>query len=332
VRIKEYVKVQILQMIYNLKDSLFLDLDFFVYVPINLHLWRSYALLSNEINTYAYIHNSIKKSIDSLGLMSSVASIRPLFVCCRMISDLDPFRLVLFFSIVTALTTWLGALPFAFAPHMSKKRFSAANALAAWLMLAASFWLVYEWVSFWDWEVIGWMLLGLVAILTAKRLLWNNSENVHIWWFHGKSAVKMLLIVWVMTVHSFSEWIAIGVWFWPSVELWLLISIALALHNIPEWLAISVILVPRGVSWRKAWLRSIFTSLPQPLMALPAFLFVQHFQPLLPYGLGFAAGAMIRMSVSELLPDAFKHSSKENVATVTTIAIAAMVLFQSLLG
>jgi zinc transporter, ZIP family len=54
-------------------------------------------------------------------------------------------------------------------------------------------------------------------------------------------------------------------------------------------------LVPFEESPRSAAAWSIFSSLPQPLMAVPAYLAVQTFRPLLPAGLGFAAGAMTWM-------------------------------------
>jgi len=70
------------------------------------------------------------------------------------------------------------------------------------------------------------------------------------------------------------------------------ITTAIAIHNIPEGLAICLVLIPRGTSVTKASLWSIFTSLPQPLMAVPAYIFVLVFEPLLPIGLGFVIGAL----------------------------------------
>jgi zinc transporter, ZIP family len=109
------------------------------------------------------------------------------------------------------------------------------------------------------------------------------------------------------------------------------IVLAIAVHNIPERLAISLVLVPRGVGVGRAALWSVFSSLPQPLMAVPAFLFVAFFEPLLPFGLGFAGGAMIWMVFSELVPDALEETRSELVAVVVTLAVAAMVAFQFLI-
>lgn len=77
-------------------------------------------------------------------------------------------------------------------------------------------------------------------------------------------------------------------------------------------------------------MRSIFSSLPQPLIAVPAFIFVTMFQPLLPWGLGFAGGAMLWMSFSELLPEAINDTPSEIIATIATLSIACMVLLEHL--
>jgi zinc transporter ZupT len=108
----------------------------------------------------------------------------------------------------------------------------------------------------------------------------------------------------------------------------LFITLAIAIHNIPEGIAIGIGLVPEGMKWWKAALWSVFSSLPQPLMAVPAFLFVEYFEPALPVGLGLAAGAMIWMVFSELVPEALEDASPSSVATTVTIAVAAMVGMQ----
>jgi len=110
-----------------------------------------------------------------------------------------------------------------------------------------------------------------------------------------------------------------------------LIAIAIAVHNIPEGLAISLVLVPRGVSVGRAAGWSIFSSLPQPLMALPAFLFVETFAPFLPAGLGFAAGAMLWLVVAELVPEALRETRPGPVVATIAASTGAMVGFQLLL-
>jgi len=115
-----------------------------------------------------------------------------------------------------------------------------------------------------------------------------------------------------------------------TTELGVFITTAIAIHNIPEGLAICLILIPRGTPVWKGSLWSIFTSLPQPLMAVPAFLFVTAFTPLLPVGLGIAAGAMIWMVFSELIPDAIEKTSGGTVGIVVTLAMVALWAFQQL--
>ena len=63
-------------------------------------------------------------------------------------------------------------------------------------------------------------------------------------------------------------------------------------------------------------------------MAVPAFLFVQFFEPALPVGLGVAAGAMIWMVFSELVPESLEDASPDSVATAVTVAVTAMVAMQ----
>ena len=238
---------------------------------------------------------------------------------------------VFLFALLTAVATGLGAVPFAFAKHPTRRWLGVSNAVAAGLMLAASFGLIYEGVNHGPFRTLAGALLGLGFIVAARRLLRQDERPAVFAGMGGLDARKALLIVGVMTLHSFTEGVAIGVSFGGGEALGLFISLALTVHNIPEGLAISLVLVPRGVGWVRAAWWSIFSSLPQPLMAVPAFLFVELFRPLLPYGLGFAAGAMIWMVFSELVPDALEEASENLIAVVITLSIVAMVAFQVLI-
>ena len=102
--------------------------------------------------------------------------------------------------------------------------------------------------------------------------------------------------------------VGIGVAFSSAHNFGIYISLVLAVHNIPEGLAVALVMVPRGASILNAALWAIFTSLPQMLMAVPAFIFTNWFHPLLPLGLGFAGATMVHVSLFELLPEALKVS------------------------
>ncbi len=239
--------------------------------------------------------------------------------------------LVFSYALLTALATGLGALPFLLIRTLSPRVLGFGNALAAGLMLTASFNLVYEGLEYsMPLTVLG-ILAGLGFIVLSRRWLAHRDppgvENLQ-----GADALQALLIVGVMTLHSFAEGIGVGVAFGGGQDFGTFISLAIAVHNIPEGLAIALVLIPKGVSALRAGLWSVVSSLPQPLMAVPAFVFVALFAPLLPFGLGLAAGAMIWMAFSELLPEALAEVSHEGAAVTVTVAVAAMTAFQVLIG
>lgn len=237
--------------------------------------------------------------------------------------------LVFVYALITALATGLGALPFVFFRSVSAGSIAYANAVAAGLMLGASLGLVEQGTVFGRPETLVGAVIGVLFILGAQRILGRHDEEEVVFEaVRGEGARRMLLMVVVMTVHSFSEGVAVGVSFGGGITLATVITVAIAIHNIPEGVAITAVLRPQGVPLWKCAGWSILSSLPQPIMAVPAFLFVHVFEPALPYGFGFAAGAMIFMVLVELLPEAFQQGRRAGVATTATTATIAMVLFQ----
>ncbi len=244
---------------------------------------------------------------------------------------------VLIAATITAVATGFGALPFLFLNEFDKGWLGLGNAFAAGLMLGASIGLVIEGVTL---QNVGQPVLRLligaaiggVAVHLAQRALADQDEEFAIGQMQGANAVQMLMIVGIMTAHSFAEGIGVGVSYGDGHTFGAFISVAIAIHNIPEGLAISLILIPRGTGVLRAALWSMFSSIPQPLMAVPAFLFVLIFRPLLPAGLGLAAGAMIWMVFKELLPEALEHAPARLVYPIMAVALVGMMAFQLLIG
>ena len=236
---------------------------------------------------------------------------------------------VLIAATLTAVATGLGALPFLFVRRLSLFWVSIANAAAGGFMFAATHSLVAEGVTISPARLVAGMVIGLVGIVIGKMLI-VEREHASIAGLVKLDARKAMLFIGVMTAHSFAEGVGVGVSFGGSGELASFITAAIAVHNIPEGLAISLVLVPRGVPVWQAALWSIFTSLPQPLMAVPSYLAVTAFEPFLPVGFGIAAGAMVWMVFAELIPDANKNASSNTVGITVTLAFAFMIAFQYL--
>lgn len=248
---------------------------------------------------------------------------------------------VWYFGWISALSTGLGVLPLVVAPKLDTFWVGISNAIAAGMMIAASYSLMVEGCSFDEPDDISQLSstartflgagLGLAFIVGTKNFL-EQHEELHIGSLAGADFRRVLLIIFVMTLHSFSEGVGIGVSFGGEngSELGVFISASLAVHNVPEGLAVAVVLLPRRVSKLTAALWCILTSIPQPIMAVPAFLFVHYFIPILPVGLGFAGGAMAWVASFELLAEAFEDTKSTTLTVViSTASFAVMMALQN---
>lgn len=241
-----------------------------------------------------------------------------------------PVLTVFVVAAITAVATGLGALPFLFSRDIDRRWLGHANAAAAGLMLAACYGLISEGIALDPARLLFGMITGLGGILLGERFV-RGRDDLDIAELSGLDARKALLIIGVMTAHSFAEGIGVGVSFGGTGELAGFISTAIAVHNIPEGLAISLVLIPRGTPVWKAALWSIFSSLPQPLMAPPAYLFIETFALFLPVGLGIAAGAMFWMVFAEIVPEANRDAAPSRVGITVALSFVAMLAFQYLL-
>lgn len=243
---------------------------------------------------------------------------------------------------ITAATTGLGALPFLCLRRLSHRLIAVCNAVAAGMMLAASIGLVAEGCMEETtpdtalMPAVRLLLGGYLGVGFVRASSWLVGETDAFELVHEATAGtaggaldmrRAMLIMAVMTVHSFTEGAAVGVSY-HSRSLGGFISATLAIHNIPEGIAIACILIPRGFTVLSTALWCIFSSLPQPIMAVPSYLFVDAFRFITPIGYGFSAGAMGFVAIFELLFEAREHISAAKAYSIMLASLFAMGLVQ----
>ncbi len=241
-------------------------------------------------------------------------------------------NLVLVFvaGLLTAFATGLGALPFFVLSDVSDRWNVVLWGVASGIMVSASvFGLVGEGLAEAEGTpvpalgttlplgMVAGLALGVVLVVASHRVLTDAEIDPR--QYEAADFRKLVLVLGVLTVHSFPEGVAIGVSFadlgLASADALLLagvsipllavfMTVAISIHNVPEGVAISIPLQAMGVSkWRMVWW-AVFSSLPQPVGAVLAFAFVRIARDFLPVGFGFAAGAMIYLVATEFIPEA----------------------------
>ncbi len=230
---------------------------------------------------------------------------------------------------LTMLATGLGAIPVAFSRTLPRAVLDAGYALAGGMMVAVSFFdLVLPGLERGEtWQLAVGLVLGGFFFWLGDRYLEGKDWSVA--GLQGAGARRVLLILGTMFVHSFPEGVAVGVGYASGdIGLGVFIAVAIAIHNIPEGLAISLPLAAEGVGFGRCFGYSVLSSLPQPLAVIPAVLLIWLFRPLLPFGLGFAAGAMIYLVLAELIPESMVASGKHLTAWGFLAGFVIMMLAQ----
>ena len=117
------------------------------------------------------------------------------------------------------------------------------------------------------------------------------------------------MLVLAITIHNFPEGLAVGVAF-GAVETGSMtirearaLAWGIGLQNFPEGLAVSMPLYRQGMSsWQSFWFGQL-SGMVEPIAGVLGALLIQYANPVLPYALSFAAGAMIYVVVDDLIPE-----------------------------
>ncbi len=206
---------------------------------------------------------------------------------------------------------------------------------AAGVMIAASYWSLLSpaiqmaeasgqaaWVP----AAVG-FLLGGAFLWLVDRLLPHLHMGMPAEGAEGlkTSWRRVVLLVLAITLHNIPEGLAVGVGFGavaaglPAASLTGAIALALGigLQNFPEGMAVSAPLRREGMSPLRSFWYGQLSGLVEPLAGVLGAAAVLLVQPMLPYALAFAAGAMIYVVVEELIP----ASQLESVTDVATVGL-----------
>lgn len=235
--------------------------------------------------------------------------------------------LLIVYAILSDLATGLGVFPLLLFRSISPRLFGVLVSVAGGMMVGASFVVIVEEgvkTSF---------VLTLLGLLVGAWIVYYSSIRI------GEGEVKFenlskkdakiaLLTFLVLFIHSFPEGIAIGMAFNGSepIKLGTIMTLAIAIHNIPEGLMIALTMYPRGVSILKCFMYAVLSSLPQPIAAIPSFFIGNLIWWTIPFGFGFAAGAMIYLTISEILPESFEKADK-TIVSFSFIAGIVLITF-----
>lgn len=232
----------------------------------------------------------------------------------------------------TALATGLGAVPVFLLGSRARGLAPLLMGLAAGVMtVAAVLGLLVPAVEEGSaLEVLAGLAVGVGFLaLVARRL---DSRTT----FMGRSgagARTSALVFLVLFVHSLPEGFAIGTAFASDrAGLSLFVILAITIQNVPEGTSVAIPMREAGFSAGRQFWAAVATSAPQPLGAVVAFLAVEQVSGLLPVSFAFAAGAMLALVATEMLPSAYQAGERLRPSAGLAAGVLLMVAFSLLLG
>lgn len=224
----------------------------------------------------------------------------------------------------------IGALAVLLWQRPSQKFLDTSLGFAAGVMLAASFTsLILPGVEYGGiFPVLLGMLLGVVGMDLGDRYVphlhpGRGREGPET---HRIQAVWLFILA--ITLHNMPEGLAVGVGFGSgNLEDAIPLMLAIGIQNIPEGLAVAVAALNAGMG---TFFYAGFVGIRAGLVEIPLTLFgvwaVQVARPLLPYAMGFAAGAMLYVISDEIIPETH-GTGHEKLATMGTMLGVMVMLY-----
>ena len=245
---------------------------------------------------------------------------------------------------IAALATALGTLPIVFAQRLSDRTQDTLFGFGAGVMLAASaFSLIIPGIAAaraagadpWGAGGIvgGAILLGGLALLVLDRVLPHEHFIKGVEGRDTRVLRRTWLFVFAIALHNLPEGLAIGVGFAGGDALrGSALATGIAIQDVPEGLVVAAALLAAGYRRPFAVAIGMASGLVEPLGAVFGAAIVSHSALLLPWGLGFAAGAMLFVISHEIIPESHRKGHEAFATGGLMVGFVLMMLLDTALG
>ncbi len=270
-----------------------------------------------------------------------------------MVGFFTPFNPIIQ-ALIAGVFTWfltaLGAALVFITKRVDQKMLDTMLGFAGGIMIAASFWSLLApaiamsrggsgapWMP-----AAGGFLLGAICLRVIDKILphlhlgfpRNEAEGIKTSW------QRSTLLVLAITLHNIPEGLAIGVAFgaaaagFPEATLSgaLALVLGIGIQNFPEGCAVSIPLRREGVSRFKSFWFGQLSAFVEPIASCIGAAAVFFARPLLPYALGFAAGAMIFVVVEEVIPESQRNGNTDLATGGAIFGFLIMMVLDVALG
>lgn len=268
----------------------------------------------------------------------------------QALAGVSPILLALVATLFTWGVTALGAAGVFLVRSLNQKLLDWLLGFAGGVMIAASFWSLLA-PSIDMAEGLGltpWLpaLVGFLAGGGFLRLLDTILPHLHTGATRAEaegpptSLHRSILMVIAITMHNIPEGLAVGVAigaaaltgdplaYGPAIGL----AIGIGLQNFPEGIAVAMPLRREGMSRLKSFWYGQLSAVVEPIAGVLGAAAVLVIQPIVPYALAFAAGAMIFVVVEEVIPEAQRYGNTDLATFGVMLGFALMMLLDVALG
>jgi ZIP family zinc transporter len=246
--------------------------------------------------------------------------------------------------------TAVGAAAVFTAKDISRRLLDALLGFAAGVMIAASYWSLLapaiemsegKNIPSWVPAVVGFLaggifLRGIDKLLPHLHIGFRTEEAEGV----KTSWRRSTLLILAITLHNIPEGLAVGVAFGAlasglpvaSLGAAVALAIGIGIQNFPEGMAVSMPLRREGLSrWKSFWYGQL-SAVVEPVAGIIGAAAVIIAQPILPYALAFAAGAMIFVVIEELVPEAQRGGNTDLATMGGMVGFALMMLLDVAFG